>query len=72
MIGSKCVQENGVDSLRGVVVGGFIVVSALVIQVTPRASQLLRVVRHGQSIRGNRHVVHLYMMMHDSFTNKVK
>lgn len=33
----------GVDSLWGVVVRGFVIVCAFVIQITPGASQLLRV-----------------------------
>lgn len=46
-------------SLWGVVVGGFVVVGALVVQVTPGASQLVGVVRHGQSVGHRGHVVHL-------------
>lgn len=73
VIGSQYVCKRRVHSLWRVVVGRFIVVGALVVQVTSRASQFLRVVRHGQSFRGDGHVVHLYVrMMHDSFLYKVK
>lgn len=73
MICSKYVQENWLLLLWGVVVGRLIVVGALVVQVTPGASQLLWIVRHGQSVRGDRHVVHLRMRwMRTVFTCKVK
>lgn len=65
---SKYVCKN---SLWGVVVGGFVVVGALIVQVTPGASQLIGVVRHGQSVRGDGHVVHLRPRTHFHRHNKV-
>lgn len=50
---------RSVDSLRAVVVRRFVVVGALVVQVTPGASQLLGVLRHRERFSGNGHVVHL-------------
>lgn len=65
LIPSKDVWRN---SLWGVVVGRFVIVGALVVQVTPGASQLLGVVGHGQSVRGDRHVVHLRTRRHVHLT----
>lgn len=59
----SCLSQSGY-SLWGVTVGGFVIVCAFIVQVTPGASQLLRVVWHRECFRGNRHIVDLWGKCH--------